>query len=55
MPYKDAAERINRIKQHSRETYARKRDDVEVELAERFLDERQKYTEDRATEGSYLG
>jgi hypothetical protein len=54
-PYKDAAERISRIKQHSRQTYGRRRDDVEVELAERFLDERQKYAEETGTEASYFG
>ena len=54
-PYKDAAERISRIKQHSRQTYGRKRDDVEAELAERFMDERRKYTEESDTEASYFG
>lgn len=54
-PHKDAAERITRIKKQSRNTYARKREDVELELAERFLDERQKYSEESSTEASYFG
>jgi hypothetical protein len=54
-PHKDALERIDRIKQQSREKYARRRDDVELEFMERFHDERLRLAEESGAEASYFG
>lgn len=54
-PYKDAPERISRIKEQSRKKYGRRRDDVETELAERFHDERVRFAKESDTQEDYLG
>jgi hypothetical protein len=51
----DAKQTVERIRDLSREKYARPFEEVETEFVERFQDERLRLAKESAAEGSYLG